>query len=122
MVRYNTGLKTNNLGAYINFLGSDFGKLKSATLEFGRRHKIARVPLVVPWAHENGPGRIRIHSDAVATVLIYQHSPKQVILANHVFGRGEIDAKAVASVAGDIDRLMVQRRKDIEARKLRLGK
>ena len=116
------GLNTNKLGAYINFLGSDFGKLKSATLEFGRRHKIARVPLVVLLAHENGPARIRIHSEAVVTVLIYQHYPKQVILANHAFGRGEIDAKAVASVARDIDKLMVQRQKDIEARKLRLKK
>jgi len=35
---------------------------------------------------------------------------------------GEIDAKAVASVARDIDKLMVQRQKDIEARKLRLKK
>jgi hypothetical protein len=122
VVRYNTGLNTNKLGAYINFLGSDFGKLKSATLEFGRRHKIARVPLVVPLAHENGPARIRIHSEAVVTVLIYQHYPKQVILANHTFRSGEIDAQAVATVSRDIDRLIVQRQKDIEARKLRFKK
>ena len=122
MVHHNTGLKTNKLGAYSNFLGSDFAKLKSDSLEFGRRHKIARVPLVVPLAHENGPARIRIHSEAVATVLIYQHYPKKVILANHAFGPREINAKAVEAVARDIDKLMVQRRKDIEARKLRFKK
>ena len=93
-----------NVGSYVNFLGDDFERLKTAAAEFGEKHKIKHVPLVVPGDFKDGPKRMRIHADAQLTVIIYQLTPGRVVKANHAIGKGGLNPKAVTAVITDIEK------------------
>ena len=94
-------------GSYVNFLGDDYEQLKTAAAEFGEKHKINHVPLMVPGYFKDGPKRMRIHPDAQVTVIIYQMKAGQmkaskVVKANHAFAKGSLNRKAVTAVIADI--------------------
>jgi len=92
------------INSYVNFLGDDFEQLKTCAAEFGEKHDIQHVPLVVPAVFENGPERLKVHPDAEVTVVIYQLLPERIVKANHAFAKDSLDAEAVAAVVSDIEK------------------
>ena len=97
------------VGSYVNFIGDDFERLKTAATEFGEKHKISQVPLVVPGGPEIGGSKywlkpLKINADAEVTVIIYQLAPGKVVKANHAFGKGSLNATAIAAIVADIER------------------
>lgn len=94
------------VGSYVNFLGDDLKQLKTAAAEFGEKHKINHVPLVVPWKFKDGPKQTRIHPDAQVTVIIYQMYPDKVVKANHAIEKGGLDRKAIEAVIADIEKYL----------------
>ena len=59
------------VASYAYFLGDDFERLKIAATEFGKKHKIKHVPLMVDNGSRYGPRRLNLHADAEVTVIIY---------------------------------------------------
>jgi len=47
---------------------------------------------------------MRIHADAQVTVIIYQMQPSKVVKANHAFGKGSLNPKAITAVMTDIEK------------------
>lgn len=92
------------VNSYVNFLGDDFERLKTSATEFGEKHEIKHVPLVVPANFENGPERLKVHADAEVTVVIYQLLPERIVKANHAFAKGSLNSKAVAAVIADVEK------------------
>ena len=95
------------VASYVNFLGDDFERLKTAAAEFGKKHKIKHIPLVVPGGPKIGgsvPKRMKIHVDAEVTVIIYQLIPGKVVKANHAFRKGSLNPKADTAIITDIEK------------------
>ena len=90
--------------AVVYFLGNDLKQLKTAASDFGKKHKFTHVPLLVSDGSKYGPKRMKLHADAQVTVIIYQMKPGKVVKANHAYGKGSLNLKAVTTVIADIEK------------------
>jgi len=91
------------LGSFVNLIGKDASALKKTAKEFAEKNKVDHVALVVPQDHENGPTSYNVSPDAEVTVIIYN---KGKVAANHAFASGKLDAKAIAAIVADTDKML----------------
>ncbi|MBC8357141.1 MAG: hypothetical protein H8E66_34650 [Planctomycetes bacterium] len=92
------------IGSYVNFLGDDMEQLTAAAMEFGEKHTFNRVPLLVPHTFKNGPKRLKLHSDAETTVIVYELIPGRVVKANHAFGVGGLNPTSINAIVADVEK------------------
>ena len=91
------------LSSFVNLLGKDADALKSEAKDFGAKHKLENVAIVVPQDNENGPEDYKINPEAETTVLIYRQGKVE---ANHAFAPGELDEKGIQAVIADTDKIL----------------
>lgn len=91
------------LSSFVNLIGKDQAALKSTAKEFGTKHKLQNVALVVPEEHENGPADFKISPDAEVTVMLYV---KGEVKANYALAAGKLDGKTVKSIVADTAKIL----------------
>lgn len=90
------------LAAFVNFLGDDRDALEADAKEFGSKHEIEQIPLVVPVEFENGPENFGVNPDAEVTVTLYVG---QRVVASHAFPEDGLDKKGIKAVLADVPKL-----------------
>jgi hypothetical protein len=91
------------LSSFINLLGADREALEQAAKDLAAKNKLNNVPVVVPVEFEDGPKDFGINPKADVTVMLYV---RQKVVANHAFGPGEFNEKAVSAVVADIPKIL----------------
>lgn len=91
------------LKAFVNLLGEDPDALAEDAKEFGEKHKITHVPIVVPVETENGPANFGVNPDAEVTVTLYSGTK---VKASHAFGPDALDKKGVKAIVADVPKLL----------------
>ncbi len=91
------------LCAFVNFIGPDRQALEKAATEFGTKHKITAVPIVVPVDQPDGPADYAIAPEAQITVMIYRD---QTVRANHAFPAGGLNDKSTATIMDDLEKTL----------------
>jgi len=91
------------LKAFVNILGEDRDTLEADAKKFAADHKIANVPVVVPVEFTNGPDNFAIDPKAEVTVMLYSGMK---VKANYAFAKGKLDKKAIATVTGDLPKIL----------------
>jgi hypothetical protein len=86
--------KASELRAWVTFLADDHTTLDRKVVQWGQKHAVGVVPLMV-FEDVVGPPTYRLARDADVTVLL---SVKQKVVANFAFRAGELDDARVAEV------------------------
>ena len=93
----------DQLAAFVNLLGDNEDALEAHAKELGKKAKAPRVPIVVPVEYENGPADYGINPDAEVTVIL---AVKGKVVANHAYGPGKLNDKAVDKILSDVPKLL----------------
>jgi hypothetical protein len=93
----------DKLAAFVNLLGENEGALEAHAKELGKQAASPRVPIVVPVEYENGPADYGINPDAEVTVIL---AVKGKVVANHAYGPGQLNSKAVDKIISDVPKIL----------------
>jgi hypothetical protein len=93
----------DKLAAFVNLLGDDEAALEAHAKELGKQAASPLVPIVVPVEYENGPADYGINPDAEVTVIL---AVKGKVVANHAYGPGQLNTKAVDQIISDVPKLL----------------
>jgi hypothetical protein len=88
--------------AFVVILSEDADALAPKLEELAKKQGIKNVPLTI-FDGESGPGSYKIAKDADVTVLMWKGLE---VKANHAFKKGELNAKAVETVAGNTTKIL----------------
>jgi len=91
--------------AFVNFVGEDAEALQKAAAEFGEKHEISNIALVVPKDHANGPKHYGIAAKTALVVALY--SGKQV-KALHALAEDQLSKKLIAAIVADTAKILVE--------------
>lgn len=86
--------KKAELRGWVTFLAESHTALDPKVVEWGRKHAVSTVPLMV-FEDPVGPPSYRLSKEAEVTVLL---SIKQKVVANFAFRAGELNDQGVAAV------------------------
>lgn len=93
----------DQLAAFVNLLGDDESALEAHAKALGKSASAPRVPIVVPVEYENGPADYGINPSAEVTVIM---AVKGKVVANHAYGPGQLNKKAVDEILADVPKLL----------------
>ena len=91
------------LSSFVNLLGEDREALEQQAKQLATKNGLKNVAVVVPVEFEDGPKNFGIHPQAEVTVMLYKNLK---VVANHSFGSGKFDQKAVAAVLSDVPKIV----------------
>ncbi|HVX14456.1 MAG TPA: hypothetical protein VHC22_24935 [Pirellulales bacterium] len=91
------------LAAFVNLVGEDKDALETNAKELGKKAKAPNVPIVVPVEYENGPADYGINPAAEVTVIL---AVKGKVVANHAYGPGQLNEKAVDKILSDVPKIL----------------
>jgi hypothetical protein len=91
------------LAAFVNLLGDNHGSLEQNAKKLGKKVNAPNVPIVVPVEYENGPADYGINPEADVTVIL---AVKGTVVANHAYGPGQLNDKAVEKILADVPKLL----------------
>lgn len=83
---------------------SDNEKLNDQLKQMAKKEKIQKTVLSID--NPAGPGEYEISRDAEVTVLLYESSE---VRANHAFGAGELNDRAITQVVSDLSKILPKR-------------
>ena len=88
--------------AFVNLLGDDAESLKSSAPKLVEASGAKNIAVVVPRDHAAGPDGYNLNPKVEVTVLVYKDGK---VTANHALSAAELDAKAIAAIVADTDKL-----------------
>jgi hypothetical protein len=89
-----------NLKSFVTYL-SDDEKLEDQLKKFAEKEGIKATVLSID--NPTGPPAYKIAKEADVTVLMYR---KHTVAVNHAFRKGQLDAKAIETVVGDVSKIL----------------
>lgn len=95
------------LAAVVNFNGEPSDDYTEQVKQFGEKHKLENVALVVT---KDGD-KFKVNPDAEVTVM---HYLKKKVMYNKALAKGELDAKAVKSIVDGADSILADEKKKKE--------
>jgi hypothetical protein len=88
------------LGSFVVFLSDQEG-LDKKLADIAKKHELKQIVLAIDAPA--GPEGFAVAKDADVTVVLYR---EHRVKANHAFRKGELDAKAIDRVVGDISKII----------------
>ncbi len=104
------------MAALVNFVGEDAEAIQEAAAEFGKRHKISNIALVVPDEHTNGPKQYGISAKTSLAVILYYGKKVKVL---HTLAEGQLDKDRIAAIVADTDKILTDEEAPGEGEKKR---
>jgi hypothetical protein len=90
------------MGGFVVLLSSDPDADEAKVKAFAEKHGIKNLPLTI-FDGVAGPPSYKLAKEADITVLLWV---KQVVKANHAFGKGGLGASAVKQVVADTGKIL----------------
>jgi hypothetical protein len=94
------------MGSFVVFL-SDDEKLADQLKKLGEKEGLKKCILAID--NPAGPGGYNVAKGADVTVVLYK---KGVVMANHAFKKGELNAKGIEAVLADLPKILEEKKAD----------